>query len=67
MKFDSRGHGLRILFLVLTSDAIFLEDRLPFPGQAGGLAGSWVDADMRQVNGIVRDADLRTLGGKARY
>lgn len=63
VKLDDLHDGLRILFLLEARDATLLEELLPLLGQTRELARGGIEPDMGEVDGVVRGADLGTLGG----
>ena len=62
VEFDDLHDRLRVLFLLLTGDTRLLEKLLPLFGHAGELARGRVEADMHEVDRVIRDRDFRTLG-----
>lgn len=63
VEFDDVHNGLRILLLFRSGDTAFLKKLLPLLREAGELSCRRVEADMGEMDRIVRGADLWPLGG----
>lgn len=61
VEFDNVHNGLWILFLFRSGDAALLKELLPLLGQAGELSCGRVEANMSEMDRIVRGADLWPL------
>lgn len=61
IELDDFHDGLRVLLLLHLGDATFLEELLPFLGEASELTRRRVETDMSQVNGVIRCTDLWSL------
>jgi hypothetical protein len=63
VEFDDLHNRLRVLLLLLAGDPRLLEELLPLLGHPSELSRRRVEADVHEVDWVVRDRDFWTLGG----
>ena len=64
VEFDDLHDRLGILLLLLTGDIRFLEELLSLLGYTSEFTGGRVEADVHEVDQVIWDRDLSTLGGR---
>lgn len=62
VELDDLHDCLGVLLLLLAGDTCVLEELLPLSWEAGELARACVEADMGEVDGVVRRTDFRPFG-----
>lgn len=59
VELDDLHDGLGVLLLLLAGYACVLEELLPLSREAGEFARACIEANMGEVDGVVRRADFR--------